>query len=262
MLDQRTFEITDNLTDPDRRPQAHDRNEGPVLQALQPLRPELARLLDLLEPRFAAATACRRRTPSARRRRPIRTRASRPSTRRMYGVYAQDVWQATTNLSLTAGVRLDMPKFTRAPAATTRRSLTTYDRSTSNVPSRTEFSPRIAFNWDVTGDQRNQLRGGIGYFTGPPPFVYLSNAFGNSGLSGYPSLTCTGSTYGHDRRCSRRLSTRRTSRHRRRRARRSAHEGRRDARVQRRRSTRSIRTSSSRSTRRSRRRTITASATA
>ena len=62
------------------------------------------------------------------------------------------------------------------------------------MPGETQFSPRVGFNWDIGGTQRNQLRGGLGYFTGPPPFVYLSNAFGNSGLSGYASLTCNGST--------------------------------------------------------------------
>jgi hypothetical protein len=46
----------------------------------------------------------------------------------------------------------------------------------------------------VTGDQRNQLRGGIGQFSGPPPFVYLSNAFGNSGLTGFAALTCNNTT--------------------------------------------------------------------
>ena len=54
------------------------------------------------------------------------------------------------------------------------------------------LSPRLGLNWDVTGDQRNQVRGGMGYYTGVPPFVYLSNAFGNSGLSGFASLFCGG----------------------------------------------------------------------
>ena len=62
------------------------------------------------------------------------------------------------------------------------------------MPHETQVSPRVGFNWDIGGEQRNQLRGGLGYFTGPPPFVYLSNAFGNSGLSGYASLTCNGSS--------------------------------------------------------------------
>jgi hypothetical protein len=70
--------------------------------------------------------------------------------------------------------------------------LQNYGRSTAAVPHRSTLSPRFSFNWDATGDQRNQVRGGFGYFAGTPPFVYLSNAFGNSGLSGYASLTCSG----------------------------------------------------------------------
>lgn len=113
----------------------------------------------------------------------------------LYAFYAQDVWQATGNFNVTLGARLDIPHFTDRPPFNPS-VFSAYGRSTSDVPTRRSFSPRIGFNWDITGDQRNQLRGGIGYFSGTPPFVYLSNAFGNSGLSGYASLTCSGSTSG------------------------------------------------------------------
>jgi hypothetical protein len=111
----------------------------------------------------------------------------------MFAYYLQDVWQTTDKLALTFGVRWDQPHFDQTPPSNPS-VLADYGRNTATVPSKGQFSPRLAFNWDVTGDQRNQLRGGIGYFTGPPPFVYLSNAFGNSGLSGYPALNCNGST--------------------------------------------------------------------
>jgi hypothetical protein len=52
------------------------------------------------------------------------------------------------------------------------------------------ISPRVGFNWDVTGDQKNQLRGGAGVFAGRPAYVWLSNSFQNSGLSGVALLTC------------------------------------------------------------------------
>ena len=108
-----------------------------------------------------------------------------------YSAYVEDAWQATPALSLTFGVRMDKPVFDNVPPLNAE-VLTDYGRETSSVPHQAQYSPRFGFNWDVTGDQKNQLRGGIGSFSGPTPFVYLSNAFGNSGLSGYSSITCNG----------------------------------------------------------------------
>ncbi|MEO6528647.1 MAG: carboxypeptidase regulatory-like domain-containing protein [Gemmatimonadaceae bacterium] len=112
-----------------------------------------------------------------------------------YSLYAQDAWSVTPRLTVTAGVRWDKPSFKSAPPLN-QTVLTEYGRATNVLPQNAQFSPRVGFNWDVTGDQRNQLRGGIGSFSGPPPFVYLSNAFGNSGLSGFSTLTCDGNTAG------------------------------------------------------------------
>ena len=108
-----------------------------------------------------------------------------------YSAYIEDAWQATPTLSLNFGVRMDKPKFDNVPPENPE-VLADYNRSTSSVPTEAQISPRFGFNWDVTGDQKNQLRGGVGSFSGPTPFVYLSNAFGNSGLSGYSSITCNG----------------------------------------------------------------------
>ena len=44
------------------------------------------------------------------------------------------------------------------------------------------WSPRVGFNWDATNDQKTQVRGGTGVFTGPPPYVYISNQIGNTGV--------------------------------------------------------------------------------
>jgi hypothetical protein len=109
----------------------------------------------------------------------------------MYSFYVQDSWQKSDRLTITAGVRYEKPKFLDTPPENPQ-VLQAYGRSTAAVPSRANVSPRFSFNWDATGDQRNQVRGGLGLFSGPPPFVYLSNVFGNSGLSGYASLTCGG----------------------------------------------------------------------
>lgn len=112
-----------------------------------------------------------------------------------YAGYIEDAWQASPTLSINFGVRIDKPVFADTPPLNSS-VFTDYARETSSVPSQAQISPRFGFNWDVTGDQRNQVRGGAGSFSGPPPFVYLSNAFGNSGLSGFAALTCTGVTTG------------------------------------------------------------------
>jgi hypothetical protein len=112
-----------------------------------------------------------------------------------YTGYVEDNWQATPTLSLNFGVRMDKPVFSTTPPDNAPVA-SIYGRNTSSVPHEAQFSPRLGFNWDATGDQRNQVRGGVGEFTGPPPFVYLSNAFGNSGLSGFAALTCNGVTTG------------------------------------------------------------------
>lgn len=108
-----------------------------------------------------------------------------------YSLYLQDTWTATPTLTINYGVRWDKPDFRNLPPEN-QSVVEQYGRSTSSVPTKAQFSPRFGFNWDVTGDQVNQLRGGVGAFTGAVPFVYLSNAFGNSGLSGYSALTCSG----------------------------------------------------------------------
>ena len=109
---------------------------------------------------------------------------------RTLGFYAEDEWQATSGLSATFGLRLDLPGLTSNPGQNPD-VLSTLGINTTNVPRNVkQWSPRFGFNWDVTGDQRNQLRGGTGVFVGRPAYVWLSNLFGNSGVNGYGNLVC------------------------------------------------------------------------
>lgn len=97
------------------------------------------------------------------------------------GFYAGDTWRATPRLTLTYGVRLDIPNFPDKPTANPA-SVANFGFATDVVPSPKLWSPRAGFNWDPTGKGTSQLRGGLGLFSGRTPYVWLSNQYGNTGI--------------------------------------------------------------------------------
>jgi hypothetical protein len=99
-----------------------------------------------------------------------------------FGLYVGDQWRVRPDLTLTYGVRWDKPYFPDNPTAN-QVAFDKYGYRTDTVPSPQSWSPRIGANWDLSGDgPRQQVRGGIGYFSGRNPFVYLSNQYGNTGI--------------------------------------------------------------------------------
>lgn len=107
-------------------------------------------------------------------------------TYRQFSWYLQDQLNLSENFKLTAGMRFESaiyPKlednFNSGFAALKWRDGKQY--STDQVPGTSvTVSPRVGFNWDITGDRKNILRGGIGYFVGRLPFVWLVSAVGNA----------------------------------------------------------------------------------
>ena len=107
------------------------------------------------------------------------------------GAYVQDEWRASDDLTLTLGLRVDMPKFGDTGFENTQvdgfsfrdENGKTVQYSTKQLPeSKPLFSPRLGVNWDVHGDGVTQLRGGTGIFTGRPAYVWVSNQVGNNGV--------------------------------------------------------------------------------
>jgi hypothetical protein len=102
-------------------------------------------------------------------------------------LFAQDKYRVTPNFTLIYGVRFDYTtyqnKFTDNPNFD---ALTFKDGATYNVGSAPSgflvVSPRVGFNWDITGDRTWQLRGGAGIFEGAPPFVWIENQAANNGV--------------------------------------------------------------------------------
>jgi hypothetical protein len=98
------------------------------------------------------------------------------------GGYIGDKWSVLPNLSLTYGVRLDVPVINGTPTANPTvlsvYGVPTNQAATGNLL----WSPRLGFNWDVFNDKKTQLRGGVGLFSGRTPYVWISNQFSNSGM--------------------------------------------------------------------------------
>ncbi|WP_119842330.1 TonB-dependent receptor [Salinibacter ruber] len=101
-----------------------------------------------------------------------------------FGGYVQDEWQALENLQLTLGLRVDVPVLPDDPTFNPT-AFEAFGRSTSNVASGNPlWSPRLGFNYDRTflgSDLSTQIRGGIGIFSGDPPYVFISNQYSNTG---------------------------------------------------------------------------------
>ena len=111
-----------------------------------------------------------------------------------WGFYAQDEWSPTEKFKLTPGVRIDVPFLSHANTNPALLASPTLPIDTSKVPSgNILWSPRLGFNWDVTGNADTVVRGGAGIFSGRPPYVWVSNAYTVNGLS-QVELTCSGAT--------------------------------------------------------------------
>ncbi len=103
--------------------------------------------------------------------------------------YIQDKWQPNSKLNVEYGVRADVPIFLTKPGFSHLVDSLTGINTTKMPSGNWQFSPRVGFNWDITGDQKNQLRGGTGIFQGAPAFVWMSNMYSNSGVA-LGQLTC------------------------------------------------------------------------
>ncbi|MDX1501463.1 MAG: TonB-dependent receptor [Thermoanaerobaculia bacterium] len=98
------------------------------------------------------------------------------------GFYVGDQWAFRPDVTFTYGLRVDVPFFPDTPADNpfTRQ---TYGFATSEIPDGNYlWQPRFGFNWDISGDGSQQLRGGTGIFAGRAPYVWISNNYARTGL--------------------------------------------------------------------------------
>jgi len=106
-----------------------------------------------------------------------------------FSFYLQDEIKINANLNITAGVRFDLPMYPDFPEGLqTHPMIANLDfngakYNTAVMPKqRVMFSPRLGFNYDVTGDRQVVVRGGTGIFTGRVPFVWICSQSGDAGM--------------------------------------------------------------------------------
>ncbi len=122
------------------------------------------------------------------------------------GFYVQDEWQVSDRLRVTGGIRVDIPKvLDDPPFANPSDPVVPNDPQvnprTTTIPEVEKFysmngafpgtvpdaelhwAPRFGFNVDAFGDQRTQIRGGVGVFTSRQPFVWQGGMFLNNGTN-------------------------------------------------------------------------------
>ncbi len=119
-----------------------------------------------------------------------------------FGFYIQDDIQVTDNLKVTAGLRFDIPFYMDKPNPgpygdevwqnfndSTLSLVRDYGYDTEGAQAgempkpQLMFNPRVGFNWDINGDQKTQLRGGVGMFTSRLPLVWPGGSYTNNGVT-------------------------------------------------------------------------------
>lgn len=96
--------------------------------------------------------------------------------------YIQDQWSVSPTMTLTYGLRADAYQFRDTPSFNPALSGRIPGLETDQVArTHVNWSPRVGLNWDVGGTRTTQVRLNAGVFSGPAPFIMISNGFSNTG---------------------------------------------------------------------------------
>ena len=105
---------------------------------------------------------------------------------RNLGLFLQDSWAVNYNLTLLAGLRVDMPDLDEVPFHN-QLVQTIYGLDNRNTLDKELIQPRFGFNYTFDSELPMQLRGGMGLFQGSAANVWVGNSYQNYGfgLIGY-----------------------------------------------------------------------------
>lgn len=107
-----------------------------------------------------------------------------------YNGFIQDDFRITPRLTVNLGLRYEYQQLPEAliPNASTAiipNDLRTVNEATSTMPNdKNNFGPRFGFAYDVTGDGKTSIRGGVGIYYGRIATAQIYNALLNTGNPG------------------------------------------------------------------------------
>lgn len=114
------------------------------------------------------------------------------------GLFIQDTWYVTPNLTLTFGLRGDKPSASPnppynacfdAPRVANGTGPAACPNGGFGLDNTETYSgdyiiqPRFGFNYTFDWERQTQLRGGVGLFQGDAPQVWVGNAYSNTGMN-------------------------------------------------------------------------------
>lgn len=107
-----------------------------------------------------------------------------------YNFFVQDDFRVTSRLTVNLGLRYEYIKLPEPPLVNNSATVIPNDgrtiaQATSTLPDdKNNFGPRIGFAYDLTGDGKTSLRGGVGVYYGRIQNSTIYNALVNTGNSG------------------------------------------------------------------------------
>ena len=118
------------------------------------------------------------------------TRAGVEFRARQLGLYGQDRWTPARGLTLTAGLRMELP-FLPDPIPTHGALQAALGLDTGRLPGGdARWFPRLGVSYDHRAEGRIVVRGGVGLFGGHPAYAWIGSGYHDAGQELF--VTCAG----------------------------------------------------------------------